>query len=114
VAGLGEGAGIGGASGSPSGVSGAQAKQIGLAFERMLVGELAQQLAGTASASDSQDGSGDGAGGLMGSDPASTAYAQLIPDTLTSSIMSAGGIGIAQQIAASLDPSGSSSQAVKR
>jgi hypothetical protein len=93
-------------SGSTGTVSAAQAKQIGLAFEQMLVNELAQQLAATAGdpGDSSSDGSVGGIGGLMGSDPASTAYSQLIPGALTSSIMSSGGTGIAQEIAASLDP----------
>ena len=85
----------------------AQAKQIGLGFEEMLVNELAQQLAQTAATPDdgsSGDGSDDSSG-LMGSDPASTAYAQMIPSVLTSSVMSAGGTGIAQEIAASIDRS---------
>jgi hypothetical protein len=90
-----------------------QAKQVGLAFEQMLVNQLAQQMASTASApgdgasadGSSTDGSSMGAtSGLMGSDPASSAYAQMIPSVLTSSIMSAGGTGIAQQVAQSIDP----------
>jgi hypothetical protein len=104
--------------GAPAPTSGAvdsakQAKQVGLAFEQMLVNQLAQQMAATASAPGdgaSADGSpADGSssastGGLMGSDPASSAYAQMIPSVLTSSIMSAGGTGIAQQVAQSIDP----------
>ncbi len=92
--------------------SAAQAKQMGLAFEQVLVNQLSQELAQTASTSgdgssgdsSSGDGSSNGTGGLMGSDPASSAYAQMIPGVLTSSIMSAGGTGIAQQIAQSIDP----------
>ena len=48
--------------------------------------------------------SGDDASGLMGSDPASSAYAQMIPTVLSSSIMGTGGTGIAQEIAQSIDP----------
>jgi hypothetical protein len=87
-----------------------QAKQVGLAFEQVLVNELAQQMAQTTStpddgsSSDGSDGSDGTTSGLMGSDPASSAYAQMIPSVLTSSIMSAGGTGIAQQIAQSIDP----------
>jgi hypothetical protein len=102
----------GGATAPTSGAveSAKQAKQVGLAFEQMLVNQLAQQMASTASAPGSADGyspdgsSPDGASGLMGSDPASSAYAQMIPSVLTSSIMSAGGTGIAQQVAQSIDP----------
>jgi Rod binding domain-containing protein len=108
----------GGATAPTSGAveSAKQAKQVGLAFEQMLVNQLAQQMASTASADGSSpdgsspdgsspDGSSsNGASGLMGSDPASSAYAQMIPSVLTSSIMSAGGTGIAQQVAQSIDP----------
>jgi hypothetical protein len=94
-----------------------QAYETALGFEQVLVGELSQELAATASSSgtdgsSTDDGSsGDGtsgddsASGLMGSDPASSMYAQLLPQALTSSIMSAGGTGMAQEIAAALDPS---------
>ena len=68
----------------------------------------------TAGADGSADGSSDGSSsdgvtdsssGLLGSsDPASSTYAQLLPQALTSSIMSGGGIGIAQQLATALDP----------
>jgi Rod binding domain-containing protein len=103
----------GGATAPTSGAveSAKQAKQVGLAFEQMLVNQLAQQMASTASADGSSpdgsspDGSSsNGASGLMGSDPASSAYAQMIPSVLTSSIMSAGGTGIAQQVAQAIDP----------
>ena len=50
----------------------------------------------------SDDSSSDGSGG---SDSVSGEYSQLLPQALTSSIMSAGGLGIAQQIATALDPS---------
>lgn len=106
----------------------AQAKQAyaeGVAFEGVLVNELSQQLAQTmfgGSASDgsaaglgaldgsaSGDGSGSGSdssggsGGLLG---AASAYASLIPQVLTTSIVDGGGLsGIAQQFAQELDPS---------
>jgi Rod binding domain-containing protein len=85
------------------------AYQAGLAFEQLLVNQLAQQLTATASSADdgsddSSDGGGGSAGGLMGSDPASSTYAQMLPQALTTGVMSAGGLGIAAQIAASIDP----------
>ena len=40
----------------------------------------------------------------MGSDPASSAYASMLPQTMTSSIMAGGGTGIALQLAKSIDP----------
>jgi len=82
-----------------------KAYQTGLSFEQLLVNQLTQELASTATDS-SGDGSGDssGASGLMGGDAASSAYANMLPQTLTSSIMSGGGTGIAMQIAKSIDP----------
>ena len=82
-----------------------KAYQTGLSFEQLLVNQLTQELASTATDS-SGDGSSDssGAGGLMGGDAASSAYANMLPQTLTSSIMSGGGTGIAMQIAKSIDP----------
>lgn len=82
-----------------------KAYQTGLSFEQLLVNQLTQELASTATDS-SGDGSSDssGASGLMGGDAASSAYANMLPQTLTSSIMSGGGTGIAMQIAKSIDP----------
>jgi len=91
-----------------------QAYQEGLDFEQMLVNELAQELTCTVSSSEtdlssSDDGSGDdsndGATGLLGSDASSAGYESMIPDALTSSIMSAGGTGLALALARSIDPS---------
>jgi len=92
-----------------------QAYSEGLAFEDMLVNELSQQLANTmyggsgldgSSSSDGTDGTGgtDGtsSGGLLSG---ASAYASLIPQTLTSSIMDGGGLGMASQFADELDPS---------
>jgi Rod binding domain-containing protein len=86
-----------------------RAYDVGLAFEQMLVDQLSQELANTAgSSSDGTDsGSSDGtdtSSGLMGSDPASATYAQMLPQALSSSVMSAGGLGVAAQIAGALDP----------
>jgi Rod binding domain-containing protein len=92
-----------------------KAYQVGLSFEQVFVDQLTQELAstvggssssGSSDGSDGSDGSGDssGANGLMGGDAASSAYANMLPQTLTSSIMSGGGTGIALQIAKSLDP----------
>ncbi len=89
------------------------AYQTGMAFENVLVNELAQQLAATVPG---LDGSDDGLGGSSddSSDSGSTGgvggsgglgpYSSLLPQTLSSSIMSGGGTGIAMQIAQSIDP----------
>jgi len=87
----------------------------GLAFEDMLVNELTQQLANTMDSSDSTDstdgsstdgtsGSSDGSAGssMLGG---SSAYASMIPQALSSSIMDGGGLGIAESFAQELDPS---------
>jgi hypothetical protein len=87
------------------------AYQTALAFEQVLVNQLSQELASTASTqssdggSTSDAGSSSGSSGLIGSsDPASSMYAQLLPEALTTGIMSSGGTGVAQQIALALDP----------
>jgi Rod binding domain-containing protein len=86
-----------------------QAYQVGLAFEQMLVDQLSQQLSATSGMDSSGDGSsGDGSSdsgnGIMGSDAASSMYAQMLPQALTSGVMSGGGLGVAAQIAQSIDP----------
>ncbi len=85
-----------------------QAYSEGLAFEDMLVNELTQQLAKTMYGGDGVDGSSSGAGGDGSSGggmlSSASAYASLIPQTLTSSIMSGGGLGMAAKIAQELDP----------
>ena len=88
-----------------------QAYSEGLAFEDMLVNELSQQLAKTmyggtgdgssaGSSSSSTDGSSSGSSMLGGA----SAYASMIPQALTSSIMDDGGIGMAESFAQELDP----------
>lgn len=90
-----------------------QAYQQALGFEDILVQQLTQQLAQTVSSpgGDSSDGgSGDssdsssGAGGMLGSDPSTAAFAGLIPTALTQSIMTGGGVGVADQLARAIDP----------
>lgn len=92
------------------------AYQEGLAFEDVLVNELAQELTATVpglngssnglGGSSSGDGLGGGTGSTSGLDSSGGlgAYASLLPQTLTSSIMSAGGTGLAMQIAQDIDP----------
>jgi hypothetical protein len=94
-----------------------QAYSEGLAFEDVLVGELTQQLATSMFGGSSSDGSG--AGAPSGSDPSAgsgsmlggagaSAYASLLPQALTSSIMADGGLGVAKSFAEQLDPALSS------
>ena len=88
-----------------------QAYSEGLAFEDVLVNELAQQLSNTmyggsgsggSGGDSSSDGDSSSNGGLLSG---ASAYASLIPQTLTSSIMDGGGLGIAEQFAQEFDPS---------
>lgn len=88
-----------------------QAYSEGLAFEDILVSELTQQLSQTMDGSGSAGSSmasgtgataaGSPSGGLLG---AAAGYASLMPQALTSSIMSGGGLGMAEQFAQELDP----------
>jgi Rod binding domain-containing protein len=89
-----------------------QAYTSALGFEQMLVDQLSQAMASSASGDGSSSDGGDGSDSsdtgssslLGGSDPASQTYAQLLPTALTSSVMSAGGLGVAQQLATAIDP----------
>ena len=84
------------------------AYQTGLAFENVLVNELAQQLSATVPGLDGSGGSDDGLGGTSGDSSGGAgglgAYSSLMPQTLASSLMQGGGTGIAMQIAKSFDP----------
>jgi Rod binding domain-containing protein len=89
-----------------------QAYQEALGFEDILVQQLTQQLAATVTtpdASTSSDGSSNGSSdstgtGVLGSDPSTSAFASLIPTALSQSIMSGGGVGIADSLARAIDP----------
>jgi Rod binding domain-containing protein len=91
-----------------------QAYQEALGFESVLMQQLTQQLASTVSSpsddssSDGSDGSDDSSddssGGILGSDPSTSAFASMIPQALTTSLMSNGGVGIAAQLAQAIDP----------
>ena len=83
-----------------------QAYSEGLAFEDVLVNELSQQLSktmfgGDSSSNDSASGSSPASSTMLGG---ASAYASMIPQALTSSIMSGGGLGMAEQFAQELDP----------
>jgi hypothetical protein len=41
---------------------------------------------------------------MLGSDPGTSAFASLIPTALTQSLMSGGGVGIADRLAHAIDP----------
>ena len=89
------------------------AYQTGMAFENVLVNELAQQLSATVPGLDgsddglggtSNDSSGAGSTGGVGGGGGLGAYSSLLPQTMATSIMSGGGTGIAMEIAKSIDP----------
>jgi hypothetical protein len=86
------------------------AYQEGLAFEDILVNELVTQMTATVPGLDGSSTGSDGAGGsgssggLGGSGSGIGAYASLLPQAMTSSVMSTGGTGIAMEIARSIDP----------
>ena len=90
------------------------AYQEGMAFEDVLVNELAQEMTATAGLGGSDDGLGGStdsssdssglSGSGSGSGSALGAYSSLLPQTLATSVMSAGGTGLALQIAQSIDP----------
>jgi hypothetical protein len=80
-----------------------QAYQEALGFEQLLVDQLSQQMAATVS-SPGGDGSSASGGGILGSDAGTSGFASMIPQALTSGIMSAGGTGMALQLAKALDP----------
>lgn len=86
------------------------AYQEGMSFEDVLVNELASEMTQTVpgldgsddglsgGSDDSSDDSSDGSGSAI------SAYSSLLPQALTTSIMSSGGTGIALQIAQAIDP----------
>jgi Rod binding domain-containing protein len=87
------------------------AYQEALGFEDVLVQQLTQELASTVTSPTDSGSSGDGSGdssnssgGILGSDPSTSGFASMIPSALTQSIMSSGGLGIAAQLAQSIDP----------
>jgi Rod binding domain-containing protein len=80
------------------------AYQTGMGFEQMLDNQLTQTLSATISGTGSSD---DGLGQSTGDgsqDPAAGAFSSMMPDALTSGLLTSGGTGIAMQIARGLDP----------
>jgi Rod binding domain-containing protein len=74
-----------------------------LSFERELVSQLTQQLADTARADGDDTGDDDTA---TGSTASTDSYRQLLPGVLADSIMQAGGLGLARDIAQNLKETG--------
>jgi Rod binding domain-containing protein len=65
-----------------------QSYQAALGFERMLLGELTKAMADTAKPADGDDAQPE--------DAASSMYMQMLPDQLADSMISNGGLGLAQ------------------
>jgi Rod binding domain-containing protein len=86
----------------------------GVAFENVLVNQLAQQMTATVPGLDGSDdglggttdsgGGSSGSTGGLGASGGLGAYASLLPQTLANSITAGGGTGIAMEIAKSIDP----------
>lgn len=83
------------------------AYQEGLAFEDVLVGQLAQTLTDTVPGLDGSAGSpsaGADPTDLASSGSGLGAYASLLPQALSTGVMGDGGTGIAMEIARAIDP----------
>ena len=81
-----------------------QTYQAALGFEQLLVQQLAQSMMSSTDGADGADGSSDGSDG---SDGTTTLYQQMLPDQLATSVTSAGGLGLADQIYRSIEKGGS-------
>jgi Rod binding domain-containing protein len=79
-----------------------------LDFESMLVQQLSQSLSETSGLGGEGESESAAEGGSEGgaSDPGSAQLSSLLPQTLTNSVMSHGGLGMAQQLMGTLMPAG--------
>jgi Rod binding domain-containing protein len=77
-----------------------------LDFESMLVQQLSQSLSETSGLGGEGGSESSGQGGSEGgaSDPGSAQLSSLLPQTLTNSVMSHGGLGMARQLMGTLLP----------
>jgi len=84
-----------------------QAYSEGLAFEQVLVNQLTTQMASTMGSNGlgDIDGSTDSDSDSLLSSSDSSGFASMFPQALTSSIMSSGGLGMAEEFAQAIDPS---------
>jgi Rod binding domain-containing protein len=73
-----------------------------LGFERVLLGELTKAMADTAQPAGGSDGGDGGDASGQPQDAASSMYMQMLPDQLADSIVSSGGIGLAQNLYTSM------------
>ncbi len=75
-----------------------KAYETALAFEQMLVEELSQSLTATSGLDDESGQEGESSEGSSGSGGASGPLSSMLPQALTSGVMSAGGLGLAAQM----------------
>lgn len=80
-----------------------KAYETALAFEQMLVEELSQSLTASSGLGGEEGESGEGSSGATG---ASGPLSAMLPQALTSGVMSAGGLGLAAQMTRSLGGTG--------
>lgn len=76
--------------------------QSALAFERLLVGQLAKAMTATAGLGGADEGDGEDGGDAGGG-----AYAQMLPDALADGAAAAGGLGLAADLWRSMRGAGS-------
>jgi Rod binding domain-containing protein len=75
-----------------------KAYETALAFEQMLVEELSQSLTATSGLGGESGAEGESSEGSAGGGGASGPLASMLPQALTSGVMSAGGLGLAAQM----------------
>jgi Rod binding domain-containing protein len=75
-----------------------KAYETALAFEQMLVEELSQSLTATSGLGGESGQEGESSEGSSGSGGASGPLSSMLPQALTSGVMSAGGLGLAAQM----------------
>ena len=79
-----------------------------LDFESMLVQQLSQSLTQTSGLGGEGEAGTEAGGEGQGGDPVSAQLASLLPQSLTTSVMSHGGLGMAQQLMGTLLPASAS------
>jgi Rod binding domain-containing protein len=75
-----------------------KAYETALAFEQMLVEELSQSLTASSGLGGESGAEGESSEGSAGGGGASGPLASMLPQALTSGVMSAGGLGLAAQM----------------
>ncbi len=82
-----------------------KAYQTALAFEEMLVEQLSKSLTATSGVEgeSGQEGESSAQGGSAGMGASSSPFSSMLPQALTSSVMNAGGLGLAVQMTHQLE-----------